>query len=131
MGYNAPEYAVTVHALNSFNTFTASYYHRVSRDTEAGAKALYDTKATHGGVALEVGTKTYAPYFGSLSSEVLIIHFSYIDNSAFVKAKINNLGVLALGYSQSLRPGVRASFGLALDTQKLNEVSPSGSIHKV
>jgi len=113
VGYNAPEYAVTVHGLNNFNTFSASYYHRVSRDVEAGAKAVYDSKSTHGGVALEVGTKTY------------------LDSSAFVKAKINNSGVIALGYTQSLRPGVKASFGLALDTQKLNEASPHGPAHKV
>ena len=65
LGYNAPEYAVTVHGLNNLKTFTASYYHRVSRDVEAGAKAVYDSKSTHGGVALEVGTKAcvYAGFF--------------------------------------------------------------------
>jgi len=113
IGYNAPEYAVTVHGLNNLKTFSASYYHRVSRDVEAGAKAVYDSKATHGGVALEVGTK------------------AYLDSSAFVKAKINNSGVIALGYTQSLRPGVKASFGLALDTQKLNDTNPVGPAHKV
>jgi len=113
VGYNAPEYAVTVHGLNNLKTFSASYYHRVSRDVEAGAKAVYDSKATHGGVALEVGTK------------------AYLDASAFVKAKINNSGVIALGYTQSLRPGVKASFGLALDTQKLNDANPIGPAHKV
>ncbi|KAF8879085.1 eukaryotic porin/Tom40 [Gymnopilus junonius] len=113
LGYNAPEYSVTLHGLNNFNTFSASYYHRVSRDVEAGAKAVYETKSTHGGVALEVGTKTI------------------LDNSAFVKAKINNSGVIALGYTQVLRPGVKASFGLALDTQKLNDPTPVGPAHKV
>jgi len=112
-GFNAPEYSVTVHALNDLKSFSASYYHRVSPDVEAGAKAVYDPKLTNGGVAIEVGTKTY------------------LDSAAFVKAKINNLGVLALGYTQSLRPGLKASFGLALDTQKLNEVDPSGPVHKV
>ena len=29
------------------------------------------------------------------------------------------------------RPGVKASFGLALDTQKLNDTSPTGAAHKV
>ena len=57
VGYNAPEYAVTFHALNKFNRFTASYYHRVNADVEAGAKAVYDHQATQGGMALEVGTK--------------------------------------------------------------------------
>ncbi|KAG6914868.1 hypothetical protein DXG01_014843 [Tephrocybe rancida] len=113
LGYNAPEYAITFHGLNNLKTFSASYYHRVSADVEAGAKAIYDSKSTTGGVALEVGAK------------------AYLDSAAFVKAKINNSGVIALGYTQSLRPGVKASFGLALDTQKLNEVSPHGPSHKV
>jgi len=113
LGYNAKEYSVTLHGLNNLNTFSASYYHRVSPDVEAGAKAVYDTKATTSGVALEVGAK------------------AYLDSAAFVKAKINNSGVLALGYTQALRPGVKASFGLALDTQRLNEISPSGPTHKV
>ncbi|KAG6853055.1 hypothetical protein C0991_007199 [Blastosporella zonata] len=113
LGYNAPEYALTLHGLNNLKTFSASYYHRVSADVEAGAKAIYDSKSTTGGVALEVGAK------------------AYLDAAAFVKAKINNSGVIALGYTQSLRPGVKAAFGLALDTQKLNEVSPVGPSHKV
>ena len=49
-------------------------------------------------------------------------------------SKINNAGIFVLGYTQALRPGVKASFGVALDTQKLNEVSAAGtgvSAHKV
>ncbi|KAI0049464.1 hypothetical protein FA95DRAFT_1556947 [Auriscalpium vulgare] len=79
VGFSAPEYAVTLHGLGNLSTFAASYYHRVSPDVEAGAKAIYDTKATTSGVNLEVGTK------------------AYLDQAAFVKAKINNAGVLALG----------------------------------
>jgi voltage-dependent anion channel protein 2 len=58
LGYNAPEYSVTLHGLNNLNTFSASYYHRVSPSVEAAAKAVYDSKSTHGGVVLEVGSKT-------------------------------------------------------------------------
>jgi len=112
LGYNQPDYAVTLHGLNSLNTFSASYYHRVSADVEAGAKAIYDNKSTHGGVALELGTK------------------AYLDQASFIKAKINNSGVVALGYTQALRPGVKVSFGLALDTTRLNEASPTGPAHK-
>jgi voltage-dependent anion channel protein 2 len=36
-----------------------------------------------------------------------------------------------VGYTQALRPGVKASFGLALDTQRLNDASPLGPAHKV
>jgi hypothetical protein len=39
--------------------------------------------------------------------------------------------VLRLGYTQALRPGVKASFGLALDTQRLNDVGQAGPAHKV
>ena len=57
VGFSAPEYAVTLHGLGNLSTFAASYYHRVSADVEAGAKAVYDTKATTQGVSLEVGAK--------------------------------------------------------------------------
>ena len=57
VGFSAPEYAVTLHGLGNLSTFSASYYHRVSADVEAGAKAIYDTKATTQGVSLEVGAK--------------------------------------------------------------------------
>ncbi|EJF63510.1 voltage-dependent ion-selective channel [Dichomitus squalens] len=113
IGYSAPEYAVTLHGLGNLTTFAASYYHRVNPDVEAGAKAVYDTRATGSNVALEVGTKVY------------------LDAAAFVKAKINNSGILALGYTQALRPGVRASFGLALDTQRLNDATSQVAAHKV
>jgi len=112
-GFSAPEYAVTFHGLCNLSTFAASYYHRVSPDVEAGAKAVYDTNATSPAVALEVGTK------------------AYLDSAAFIKAKINNAGVLAVGYTQALRPGVKASFGLALDTQRLNDAGHAGPAHKV
>lgn len=97
VGYNAPEYAVTIHGLNNFKTFTASYYHRVSSDVEAGAKAVYDSKNTHGGVALEVGTKALVH---SSCNVFLCVDgsFRYLDNAAFIKAKINNAGVVALGW---------------------------------
>jgi voltage-dependent anion channel protein 2 len=62
LGYNAPEYAVTLHGLNNLSHFSASYYHRVTPDVEAGAKAVYDSKTTHGGVALEVGAKAYVSH---------------------------------------------------------------------
>ncbi len=56
--------------------------------------------------------------------------YSVLDPASSIKAKISNAGVLALGYTQALRPGVKASFGLALDTQKLNDPAPVGPSHK-
>lgn len=112
LGYHAPEYAITLHALGNLSTFSASYYHRVNSDIEASARATYDSKAASN-VNLEVGTKTY------------------LDNAAFVKAKINNSGILALGYAQALRPGIKATFGLALDALKLTSGSADASAHKL
>ena len=96
VGFSAPEYAVTLQGLNNLNLFSASYYHRVSPDVEAGAKAIYDTKATTQGVSLEVGAK------------------AYLDSAAFVKAKINNTGILALGALFALLLLVRHSYTDAL-----------------
>lgn len=74
VGYNAPEYAITIHGLNNLKTFSASYYHRVSPDVEAGAKAVYDSKSTHGGVALEVGAKAYGILtYDAISSYLWVI----------------------------------------------------------
>ncbi|BGP20185.1 hypothetical protein JCM10213_000730 [Rhodosporidiobolus nylandii] len=64
-------------------------------------QAIYDSKSPSSNVGLKVGTK------------------AYLDNTAFVKAKVNNAGVIVLGYTQALRPGVKASFGLAVDSAKL------------
>jgi len=113
LGYSAPEYAVSLHGLGNLSTFAASYYHRVSEDVEAGAKAIYDSKAPSGNVSLEVGCK------------------AYLDRAAFVKAKVNSAGTLVLGYTQSLRPGVKMSAGLALDTQRLNDPTIAGAAHKI
>ncbi|PWN28996.1 putative mitochondrial porin [Jaminaea rosea] len=114
-GYQAPEYAITLQGLGNLSTYSASYYHRVNADIEAGARATYDSKSATADnrVNLEVGTKTY------------------LDDAAFVKAKINSAGIFCLGYTQALRPGVKASLGLALDTAKLASAENSAVAHKV
>ena len=45
----------------------------------------------------------------------------------YMVIQFNNL----VGYTQALRPGVKASFALALDTQKLNDSTLAGPAHKV
>ncbi|KAF9584808.1 Mitochondrial porin [Lunasporangiospora selenospora] len=107
-GYTAPEYAVALHANNSFKVFSASYYHRINADLEVGAKTVWDSKADKAAkapVALEVGAKFY------------------LDHDAFVKAKVNNVGVLGLGYTQALRKGVKVSVAGLFDTTKLDQAA--------
>ncbi|KAJ1566841.1 Mitochondrial porin, partial [Cladochytrium tenue] len=106
-GFIAPDYAVTVHATQQFSIFSASYFHRVSKEVEAGAKATWN-KASSDNVAIEVGTK-----------------FAF-DKDAFIKAKIDNAGRLGLGYTQVLRPGVKLALGGHFDTTRLTE-----NVHRV
>ncbi|KAK4686929.1 voltage-dependent anion channel protein 2, partial [Tremellales sp. Uapishka_1] len=113
VGYSAPEYAITIHALQNLSTFSASYYHKVSKDVEVASKAVYNTKSTTGDVGVEVGLK------------------HYLDNSSFYKIKLSNAGVFGAGFTQALRPGVKVSLGLALDTARLNDTTAGTSAHKV
>lgn len=110
IGYKAPSYSLSLIAGNSLSLFSAGYYHKVSDTIEVGAKGSYDSKgpASANAVAIEVGTKVQ------------------LDDTAFVKAKIADSGVLALAYQQLLRPGVKLGLGGAFDTLKLNE-----SAHKL
>jgi voltage-dependent anion channel protein 2 len=55
--------------------------------------------------------------------------FSVCLHRAFYSILLHDM--LRPGYTQALRPGVKASFGLALDTQRLNDAGPSGPAHKV
>ncbi|VEU23045.1 DEKNAAC104198 [Brettanomyces naardenensis] len=110
IGYKAPSYSLSLIAANSLSVFSAGYYHKVSPVIEVGAKGTFDSNGTAGpnAVSIEVGTK-YT-----------------LDDSAFVKAKIADSGVLALGYHQLLRPGITLGLGGAFDTLKLSE-----SAHKL
>jgi voltage-dependent anion channel protein 2 len=57
LGFNGTDYAFALHGLDNGQVFSASYYHRVNTDVDASARAIYDTKGTTNGVALEVGAK--------------------------------------------------------------------------
>ena len=55
-GYSQGSYAAAVTATNNLTLFSASYYHKVNTEVEAGAKATWDSK-TSSNVGLEVATK--------------------------------------------------------------------------
>ncbi|KAI9680599.1 MAG: Voltage-dependent anion-selective channel protein 1 [Caeruleum heppii] len=107
VGYTVPEYTASVMATNNLSVFSASYYHRVNSQVEAGAKASWDSKGSNN-VGLELATKYR------------------LDPTSFTKAKINDRGIAAVAYNVLLRPGVTLGLGASFDTQKLNE-----SAHKV
>lgn len=55
-GYSQPTYAASITATNNLSIFSASYYHKVNTEVEAGAKAVWDSNAGSN-VGLEVATK--------------------------------------------------------------------------
>ena len=56
IGYSAPEYSAAVTATNSLSVFSASYYHKVNSQVEAGAKATWDSKGSNN-VGMELASK--------------------------------------------------------------------------
>ncbi|KAL4740335.1 eukaryotic porin/Tom40 [Aspergillus similis] len=107
VGYSVPQYSAAIQAANNLTVFSASYYHRVNAQVEAGAKATWDSK-TGNSVGLEVASKYR------------------LDPSSFAKVKINDRGIAALAYNVLLRPGVTLGLGASFDTQNLNQAA-----HKV
>lgn len=56
IGYTMPEYSAAITASNNLSVFSASYYHKVNSEVEAGAKATWDSKSSNN-VGLEVASK--------------------------------------------------------------------------
>lgn len=56
VGYTLPEYTAAITATNNLSVFSASYYHKVNVQVEAGAKATWDSKGGNN-VGLEVASK--------------------------------------------------------------------------
>ena len=56
VGYSVPQYTAAITAGSNLSVFSASYYHRVNPQVEAGAKATWDSKSGNS-VGLEVASK--------------------------------------------------------------------------
>lgn len=56
VGYSVPEYSAAITATNNLSVFSASYYHKVNSQVEAGAKATWDSHGSNN-VGLEVASK--------------------------------------------------------------------------
>ncbi|ESZ97574.1 outer mitochondrial membrane protein porin [Sclerotinia borealis F-4128] len=104
VGYTAPAYSAAIIAADNLSVFSASYYHKVNSQVEAGAKATWDSKNTNS-VGLEFASKYR------------------LDPLSFAKVKINDRGVAAVGYNVVLRPGATLGLGASFDTQKLDQAT--------
>lgn len=80
---------------------------------------------------------TSTAQLSSVRSRSYYLHGQVLRDVIRTEAKINNSGLLVLGYTQLLNPGVKASFGVAIDTQKLSQSGamdsekPAGAAHSV
>jgi voltage-dependent anion channel protein 2 len=99
LGYAQPDYAVAFHARNQLQRFSVSYYHQVDARLSAGAVASYSLDGKDS-VSVEAGTNYV------------------LDKDSSVKARIDNNTRIGLGYTQRLRPGVKATFGTVIDPSK-------------
>ena len=78
-----------------------------------------------------VALVTLTTLHSSRPRSTTLVSWASVRSMIFRDCMRVNLTRRALGYTQALRPGVKASIGLALDTQRLNETNPSGPAHKV
>ena len=93
IGYSAPEWSAAITASNSLSVFSASYYHKVNSQVEAGARAVWDSKSGNN-VGLEVASKYR------------------LDPTSFAKVSGTNLGLLS--FSQLMYHSRRKSMTGAL-----------------
>jgi voltage-dependent anion channel protein 2 len=56
VGYTTVDYTASITAASNLSVFSASYYHKVNSQVEAGAKATWDSKSSNQ-VGLEVASK--------------------------------------------------------------------------
>lgn len=99
VSYGEKDYSVAIHANKKFSEFAASYHHSVSSDVAIAASAGW-----------KGGDKSFSVEFGTQYK---------IDRDATLKAKFNSSGLVGLGYIQKIRPDLKATFGLSVDTRKL------------
>lgn len=123
IGYAAPQYTAAITAGSNLSVFSASYYHKVNSQVEAGAKAVWDSKSGNN-VGLEVASKYRLDpvSFAKVRLPVNCCRYELTE----VQAKINDRGVAAVAYNVLLRPGVTLGLGASFDTQKLDQAT-----HKV
>ena len=107
IGFTQDAHNAAIVASNNLSVFAASYYNRVNKQVEVGAKATWDSK-TSSAVGLELASKYV------------------IDPLSFAKAKVDDRGIAALSYNVKVKEGFTFGLGASFDTQKLNEAT-----HKV
>ncbi|XP_008416366.1 voltage-dependent anion-selective channel protein 3 isoform X2 [Poecilia reticulata] len=98
LGYQGSDFQVHAH-INDETEFGASIYQKVNRNLEAAVNLAWTAGSNN--TRFEIGTKYHLHKNSSLS------------------AKINNSGIVGLGYTRTLRPGVNLSLSAMIDGKKV------------
>jgi len=101
VGYSEKDYAVTVHANKKLTQFVTTYHHLATNDVTLAAQASWGNSDKN--ILIEVGAQYK------------------LDSNASLKAKFDSSGKIGFGYQQKLRPDLKASFGLLIDTRNLDQ----------
>jgi voltage-dependent anion channel protein 2 len=121
VGYTTTDYTASITAASNLSVFSASYYHKVNSQVEAGAKATWDSKSSNQ-VGLEVASKYR---LDPLSFAKVWKNYMCVETptNTFLQVKINDRGIAAVAYNILLRPGVTLGLGASFDTQKLDQAT--------
>jgi len=105
IGYVDTDYALTLITEKGDKppTFQARYTHNISDDVTVAVKALWPNKEQR--LTVEFGTQYK------------------LDQDASIKGKVSSNGKIDFAYVQKITKDLRASFGLSVDTQKLDSGS--------
>lgn len=104
LALDRPREKFVVQALTGFKAANITYFQRFNDQMEFACKANLTQKSPLG---LEVGTKYY------------------LNGGGFLKAKLNNAGLVGLAFATELRSNVQLILGASIDATKLNE-----NVHK-
>lgn len=101
VGYTDVDYAATFQANSKLSKFAASYSHVVSPKVTVAGTASWGT--TDKQAFFEFGTNYK------------------LDSDSSIKAKFDSDGKVGLGFSQKLRPDLKVSLGLLVNTRNLDQ----------
>ncbi|KAG1152140.1 hypothetical protein G6F37_003382 [Rhizopus arrhizus] len=101
IAYSEKKHTIALHAANNLSHFTASYYKRLDNRLETTGKVSWDKGVN--GVGIEIGVK------------------KVLDETASVKGKIKNTGIVGISYTQLIQPKVKINLAAAIDTMRLNQ----------
>jgi len=101
VGYSANDLSFSFHTTEVFTSYSAFVSHKVSTDVHVSTAVSY-----------RQGDERSLVEFGSQFA---------LDNDASLKLKFDSSGKVGLGYIHKVRPDLKASFGLLIDSHNLDQ----------